>query len=187
MGVYEVCMSGLLTFINHKARDTLQKKLDQKKLDDNFFKPANDILNLQYAGALHFDPNSESALLAQQRRAVVACMDNALANNGMRESIGSVREILEEIRKVALNAWDRPSIKNELEVMAQFKMFVTIIDHLRSELEKQGIHVSDLTDPNKALPPAAIEAINKACAQLRDAFPKRDKDIVAAPKPTQPQ
>lgn len=167
----------------------------QQQLEEHIFKPVNDILGVQEEGSLHFEPNSKEAALAMERKGIVEFMEGALSRYGFEDSIGSVREILVEIRQHALNAWyGRSSNADKLNAwygsggkdfaltMSQFNNFKTVIDQLSSALQEAGLNPSNL-NANTVLSEKADNAIKEAFNQLKYYFPSEKYTTASPTKP----
>lgn len=148
----------------------------QQDLEEKLFKPVNDILGTKEQDALHFDSNSEEAALAMQRKNVVELMEVTLPNTGLADSIGSIREILTEIRDNALDAWYGREGGDYARVMRQFNNFVEVVDKLSEGFKKMGLDLNNL-DRNTPLSNEAVNAIKEACEKLQVKFPRQDLTV----------
>lgn len=164
---------------------------NQKNLENYLFKPVNDILGIQGNDVLHWDPNSEEAKLAANRKDVVEFMEDYLArmrsssrDHELADSIGSIREILIEIRRSGLEAW--PGDKLELRrkvapAINKLHDFTKIVDGLSKELDRLGINANRVTAGTE-MSNDANNAIHEACKKLNEKF-KREERTVSVVKP----
>ncbi len=164
----------------------LESNFNQRRLEKELFKPVNDILEIQGDDVYHWDPNSEEAKLASHRKDVIECMEDYLAkmrssstDHDLANSIGSIREILVEIRSDGLEAWpgSDPARRRKVNpAINNFIDFTKIVDGLSKEFVRLGINANRVT-PGTEMSNNANNAIHQACKKLNEKFKRRERTV----------